>query len=304
MKTQLHNEIDGIHKALAARGIALKRADVIEALASARGFRNSHAMLAAAQPIDPPAKIIEAADCSEQPLSAVRAERDQLREDIASLERICHLDWPAWNKTLKSLAKHSHHGKIPLDDDALELLRLAVSDNHAKSSAAERHAAEYRVMEFARRQMPGLLARLDHAEELLGKGPTISGPVLEAMRSAMIVQANRDGDSFEQVFLPPNDEADPDAIGVELAAKSFGIAEMFRADEGYDEYDRAQGLEAEMDSCSTDAAYLTIQVADCIDALARGEGSSLMHNSLMQMARDLGLDPRGAAGVIYPPDEG
>ncbi|MBS7671756.1 hypothetical protein [Croceicoccus gelatinilyticus] len=310
MKTKLHTEIDGLYNTLKARGIEVQRCDIIEALAAGRSFRNSHEMMAAARkaesatPLNTPSADL-ATGASTDTLTKLIAERDQLREDIDRLERACHLDWPAWNKTVKGLKKHTHHGKQPLADDELHLLRLAVSDNHAKGSAGERSSAEYRVMEFARRRMPALLARLDRAEELLGEGECLSGPVLDLVAKAMQVDATRDGDTHSETFLPDYDAfEDLDDQATELAAKGFSIDDEYSLAEGFEPEDRYENLRSDMDTFECEAACITLPVGDVVRALKTGEGSVLLHTRLMALGRELGLDPRGVAGTIYPVDEG
>jgi len=218
-----------------------------------------------------------------------------------------NFDWIGWKKTIKAMKKAAHHGKDPISDEDLMLVRMAVSDNHCKSSSAERSSAEYRVMELAKKRMPGILSRLDAAEELLGKGEIMTGPILEAIKGMLEVEANRDGDLFDDYFLPdPDNDLDEDQHGVLRAAKAFSIDDLHTLS-GMDEdeiRERIEELEADMDSCQTGPASVRINVAEAVEALRRGEGSVLLHKELMAMARAVDIDPRGTKGVIYPKHEG
>lgn len=317
MKTELHKEIDGVHEALKARGIDLKRSDVIESMAVGRGYRNAHEMMAAAQRKEedehPFAEEAPTTSQSDEDLDVRHQLRlrtlevEQLREDIRVTEMWSNFDWIGWNKTIKAMKKAAHHGKDPISDEDLHLLRMAVSDNHCKSSSAERDSAKYRVQRIAEKRMPAILARLDAAEELLGKGEIITGPILEAIKDMVEVTANRDGDLFDDYFLPdPDSDLDDDQQGVLRAAKAFSIDDLHTLS-GADEDDileRIQELEADMDSCQTGPASVHINVAEAVEALRRGEGSILLHKELMAMARAVDIDPRGNKGVIYPKHEG
>lgn len=317
MKTELHKEIDGIHAALKARGIDLKRSDVIESIAIGRGFRNAHEMMAAGQKEDKADNpFVEGTSQSttdedeldlRHQLRLRTLEVEQLREDIECTEMRSNFDWIGWKKTIKAMKKAAHHGKDPISDEDLLLVRMAVSDNHCKSSSAERDSAQYRVMELAKKRMPAILSRLDAAEELLGKGEIMCGPVLEAIKGMLEVEANRDGDLFDDYFLPdPDSDLDEDQQGILLAAKAFSIDDLHTLS-GTDEDDireRIEELEADMDSCQTGPASVRINVAEAIEALRRGEGSILLHKELMAMARAVDIDPRGKKGVIYPKHEG
>ncbi|WP_298842249.1 hypothetical protein [uncultured Salinicola sp.] len=316
MKTELHKEIDGIHAALKARGVDLKRSDVIESVAIARGHRNAHEMMAAAQKTqeeehpfaDQTTKLREDGDSDLRHQLRLRTlEVEQLREDIKCTEMRSNFDWIGWKKTIKAMKKAAHHGKDPISDEDLMLIRMAVSDNHCKSSSAERSSAEYRVMELAKKRLPAILSRLDAAEELLGKGEVVTGPILEAIKDMVEVEANRDGDLFDDYFLPdPDSDLDEDQQGVLRAAKAFSIDDLHTLS-GTDEDDileRIEELEADMDSCQTGPASVRINVAEAVEALRRGEGSILLHRELMAMARAVDIDPRGTKGVIYPKHEG
>lgn len=317
MKTELHNEVDGLLNALRDRGVEVKRSDVIESLAKARGHRNAHEMMAAAK------ESVMAADehpfAEEEHVSAEdidlrhalrlrEIEIAQLRDDIDSTERRSNFDWVGWNKTIKAMKKASHHRKDPISDEDLLLLRMAVSDNHCKSSSSERASARYRVQELAEKRMAPLLARLDQAEELLGKGEVITGPVLDALGTVMQVRANRDGDEFDCYFLPnPDHELDEDGQGVMLAAKAYSIDDLHTL-HGMDEdatlEDIAEDLRADMDSCHIEPADVVIDVRQAVEALRRGEGSVLLHSKLIMLAAEAGLDPRERKGIIYPKMEG
>ena len=316
MKTELHKEVDGILEGLRARGIEVKRSDVIESMAKARGHRNAHEMMAKAKDEDlhPFAEekssnagiSQEDRDCHEQ-LRLRTLEVEQLREDIESMERMCIFDWVGWNKTVKAMKKASHHNKAPISDEDLNLMRMAVSDNHCKSSSSERSDAEYRVMGLAKKRMPAILARLDAAEELLGNGEVMAGPVLEALKGLREVEANRDGGLYDDYFLPDLDsELDEDQQGVMMAAKAFSIDDLhtLTGTAEDDIYERIEELEGDMDSCQVGPASVSINVIEAVEALQRGEGSVLLHNQLLAMAREVGLDPRGKKGVIYPKHEG
>ena len=186
-------------------------------------------------------------------------------------------------------------------------MRMAVSDNHCKSSSQERGNAEYRVMDLAKKRMSAILSRLDAAEELLGKGEIMTGPVLEAIKNAQEVIANRDGHNYEVYFLPDDEsDLDYDQQGVMRAAKAFSIDDLHTIS-GTDEDDmemRLMELEADMDSCRTEPASIHVNVAKAVKALRRGEGSILLHKELQALARQLDIDPRGNKGVIYPIHEG
>lgn len=316
MKTELHKEIDGIHAALKARGVDLKRSDVIESVAVARGHRNAHEMMAAAQNAkedDHPfaettATPSDANDGDLRHQLRLRTlEVEQLREDIECTEMRSNFDWIGWKKTIKALKKAAHHGKDPISDEDLMLIRMAVSDNHCKSSSAERSSAEYRVMELAKKRMPGVLSRLDAAEELLGKGEIMTGPILEAIKGMLEVEANRDGYLFDEYFLPdPDSDLDEHQQGVMRAAKAFSIDDFHTlSDTDEDDWEEIiQDLETDMDSCQTGPASVHINVAEAVEALRRGEGSILLHKELMAMARAVDIDPRGTKGVIHPKHEG
>ena len=317
MKTELHKEIDGIHAALRARGVDLKRSDVIESVAVARGHRNAHEMMAAAQQEDkadnPFAREVPESTPDEgehdlrHQLRLRTLEVEQLREDIECTEMRSNFDWVSWKKTIKAMKKAAHHGKDPISDEDLMLVRMAVSDNHCKSSSAERSSAEYRVMELAKKRMPAILSRLDAAEELLGKGEIMTGPILDAIKDMMQVEANRDGDLFDDYFLPdPDSDLDEDQQGVLRAAKAFSIDDLHTLS-GTDEDDveeRIDEIRADMDNCDTGPASVRLNVAEAVEALRRGEGSILLHRELMAMARQVDIDPRGKKGVIYPQHEG
>lgn len=316
MKTELHKEIDGIHAALKARGVDLKRSDVIESVAVARGHRNAHEMMATAQNAkedDHPFAETTATPSGESDgdlrhqLRLRTLEVEQLREDIECTEMRSNFDWIGWKKTIKAMKKAAHHGKDPISDEDLHILRMAVSDNHCKSSASERSSAEHRVMELAKKRMSAILSRLDAAEELLGKGEVMAGPILEAIKGMLEVEANRDGCLFDDYFLPdPDSELDDDQQGILRAAKAFSIDDLHTLS-GTDEDDwdtRIEELESDMDSCQTGPASVHINVAEAVEALRRGEGSILLHRELMAMARAVDIDPRGTKGVIHPKHEG
>lgn len=313
MKTELHKEIDGIHAALKARGIDLKRSDVIESIAIGRGFRNAHEMMAQANkgeveehPFAEDAGSEVELDLRHQ-LRLRNLEIEELRLDIDNMERMSIFDWVGWNKTIKAMKKAAHFGKDPISDEDLHILRMAVSDNHCKSSASERSSAEHRVMELAKKRMPAILSRLDAAEELLGKGEIMTGPILEAIKGMLEVEANRDGDLFDDYFLPdPASDLDEDQQGILRAAKAFSIDDLHTLS-GTDEddiHERIEELESDMDSCQTGPASVRINVAEAVEALRRGEGSVLLHRELMAMARAVDIDPRGNKDVIYPKHEG
>lgn len=318
MKTELHKEVDGILEALHGRGIEVKRSDVIESLAKGRGFRNAHEMMSASNKEEPEVHPFaeegvapEARSDGERELREKlrlrEIEIEDLRHDIGNMERMSIFDWVGWNKTIKAMKKAAHHGKDPISDEDLMLVRMAVSDNHCKSSSAERHSAQYRVMDLAKKRMPAILSRLDAAEELLGKGEIMTGPILEAIKDMVEVEANRDGDLFDDYFLPePDSDLDREQQGVLRAAKAFSIDDLHTlsgADED-DIHERIEELEADMDSCQVGPASVRINVAEAVEALRRGEGSILLHRELMAMARAVDIDPRGKKGIINPKHEG
>ena len=317
MKTELHKEIDGILEALQARGVTVKRSDVIESVAAGRGFRNAHQMMAAAQKAEedehPFAEDVAMSNNNEdvselrRQLNLRNLEIEDLRLDIGNMERMSIFDWVGWNKTIKAMKKAAHFGKDPISDEDLHLVRMAVSDNHCKSSSSERSSAEWRVMELAKKRLPAILSRLDAAEELLGKGEVVTGPILDAIKDLVEVEANRDGDLFDDYFLPdPDSDLNVDQQGVMRAAKAFSIDDLHTLsgiDEG-DMEERIEELEADMDSCQTGPASVRLNVAEAVEALRRGEGSILLHRELMAMARAVDIDPRGKKGVIYPKHEG
>lgn len=317
MKTELHKEIDGILEALQARGVTVKRSDVIESVAAGRGFRNAHEMMAAAQKAEedehPFAEDVamphdneDVSDLKRQ-LNLRNLEIEDLRLDIGNMERMSIFDWVGWNKTIKAMKKAAHFGKDPISDEDLVLVRMAVSDNHCKSSSAERSNAEWRVMELAKKRFPAILSRLDAAEELLGKGEVMTGPILDAIKDMLEVEANRDGDLYDDYFLPdPNSDLTEDQQGIMMAAKAFSIDDLHTLS-GSDKDDideRIDELAADMDSCEVGPASVRINVAEAVEALRRGEGSILLHKQLMAMAREVDIDPRGKKGVIYPKHEG
>ena len=155
--------------------------------------------------------------------------------------------------------------------------------------------------------MPGILSRLDAAEELLGKGEIMTGPILEAIKGMLEVEANRDGHLFDEYFLPdPDNDLDEHQQGVMRAAEAFSIDDFHTlSDKDEDDWEeRIQELEADMDSCQTGPASVHINVGEAVEALRRGEGSILLHRELMAMARAVDIDPRGTKGVIYPKHEG
>jgi len=316
-KTAIHAEIDALTTALADRGINLKRSDVIEAVAKARGHRNAHEMMANARPTS---DIVETSD-EHHPFAATEAEADpdlkaqlelreievaELRQNLERMERMSFFDWPSWNKTIKGLKKHSHHKKEPISDDDLLLFRLAVTDNTCKSSASERSSAEYMVMDLARKRGAAILARLDRAEELAGLGEKMEGPLLDKMATLYEVTATRDGDTFQEYFFVQDDE-DPDTVGTLLAAKSFSIEDLHTLipDGGdLDAEGRAEELRGDMDTFRTEEASISLPISKVINALKRGEGSVIMHTEIMRMAGQMDIDPRGTKSYIYPTMEG
>lgn len=296
MKTKLHKEIDAQLKFLKERGVEIKRSDVIESMAKAKGFRNAHEMMASEKkenihPFDE--EKHEAPNYDDKArIRALELEKEELQIDIRNLEKMSGIDWVDMKKSGKMLRRQSHFGKDPLDDEKLHLLRLAVSDNHCKGSAGERESTRYKVHGLAEKCLPGLLARLDMAEEALGKGEIFSGPILEAIKDALSVTAHRDGDDYDTIFLP--DERDNFHRAVELAGKSYGIYDLQSVmdAEHLDEDEKHQALVEDMDSFSMEPAHISIDVKTAVEYLKRGEGSALLYSTLMALGRQLGLNPR------------
>lgn len=244
-------------------------------------------------------------DALNKRIAVLETEGAELRDTLTSYENIGCFDWTKWNKTLKGLKKHSHFSKDPLSDEDLELLRAAVADNHVKDNEADRHNAKRRVSLIAEKKMPALLARLDRAEELLGKGEIMSGPVLSYVKNAWTVEATRDGESVDFTFLCREGE-DPEVEGVLHAAKSFsldGIHAIYdNSDEGFEEH--IEDLRAEMDTCEVLKADVILPLGEAVDALERGEASVLVHTKIQAMARRLGIDPRRIGTSPYHNHQG
>jgi len=305
-KTTINHEIAGLTKALKDRGVDIKQSDVTEAMASARGFRNSHAMMAHAQKeAQHPADILtgandaHAAQETTGALELMTIERDELRERLEDAERMCFFDWPSWTKSIKGLVKTSHHRKGPVDDEILEKFRLAVANNTCKSSSSERSSAEYSVMELAKKYGAGLLARLDRAEELLGKGQVMDGPLLEKISQLYEVAATRDGHSFDQLFFP-EDGVDPKEQGVLIMAKAMSIEDQYAEEEGYEREEHIDFLRGEFDTFDCGPAALSLTAAEMVAALNKGEASVEVNLALQKLAMRAGIDPRGKSGIIYP----
>lgn len=244
-------------------------------------------------------------DALNKRIAVLETEGAELRDTLTSYETIGCFDWTKWNKTLKGLKKHSHFSKEPLSDEDLDLLRAAVADNHSKNSEADRHEAKRRVSLIAEKKMPALLARLDRAEELLGKGEIMSGPVLSHVKNAWKVEATRDGESVDFTFLC-NEGEDPEVEGVMHAAKSFsldGIHAIYdNSDEGFEEH--IEDLRSEMDTCQVFKADISLPLGEAVDALQRGEASVLVHTRIQAMARRLGIDPRRIGTSPYHNHQG
>jgi len=296
MKTKLHKEVDAQLKFLKERGIDVKRSDVIESMARAKGFRNAHEMMASEKkedihPFAEEQHEVPSYD-DKAKIRALELEKEELQLDIENLEKLSGIDWVEMKKSGKMLRKQSHFGKDPLDDERLHLLRLAVSDNHSKNCESERSSARHKVHGLAEKCLPGLLARLDMAEEALGKGEIFSGPILEALKDAQSVTAHRDGSNFDAVFLP--DERDNYHHAVQLAAKAFSIEDLssLMDAESLDEDEKHQELVEDMDSFEMDPAFISINVKTAVEHLKRGEGSALLYSTLMALGRQLGLNPR------------
>lgn len=244
-------------------------------------------------------------DALNKKIAVLETEGAELRDILTSYENIGCFDWTKWNKTLKGLKKHSHFSKDPLSDEDLELLRAAVADNHTKDSEADRHDAKRRVSLIAEKKMSALLARLDRAEELLGKGEIMSGPVLSHVKNAWTVEATRDGESVDFAFLC-NEGEDPEVEGVMHAAKIFsldGIHAIYdNSDDAFEEH--IEMLRAEMDTCQVTKADIALPLEEAVNALERGEASVLVHTKVQAMARRLGIDPRRIGTSPYHNHQG
>ena len=236
----------------------------------------------------------------------LETEDAELRDILNSYERTGCFDWTSRTKTLKGLKKHSHFGKGPMSNEDLDLLRLAVADNHVKSSEAERDNAQGRVRQILDKGLPSLLARLDHAEELLAKGEVMTGPVLDTLKDVMEVKANRDGHTYDAYFLPDtNSDLTADQQGILEAAKAFEIDDMSSMPEIGNEYEfeKIDLLESDMDNCETLPADVHLSVKEAVEALSRGEASVLVHRELHTLARQAGILPRGSISS-YENNEG
>ena len=303
-KTAINNEINALHKELKARGVDVKQSDVLEAMAKAKGFRNSHVMMASEPKADELHPFPADSQTNDQDISLLIVERDDLREELESSERMSIFDWRNWTKSLKGLVKHSHHGKGPISDETLEIFRLAVADNTCKSSSAERGNARHKVQQLAEKFGPGILARIDAAEEAAGKGLKLDGALLNKVATLYEINATRDGETLNDFFYPVGDE-DPETTAINIAAKSYGIEDIYKPiDDDEDESDMLDMLKGEFDTFECIPATITLSIPDMVAALKKGEASVEVNIAIRKIAQLSGIDPRGKGDVLYPKFEG
>lgn len=307
-KTNTHKEINDLLKNLRDRGVTIKQSDVTEALAKTKGFRNSHEMMKAAkEQEDHPIDVITGSkshksnhkDDKSTKLKMMKIERDELLSQLEQFEELSKYDWATWRKSLKGLPKTSHHNQDPIDDDALKAFRLAVANNTVKSKRGERESAEYAVMQMAKKYAPAILARLTRAEELLGKGQVIDGPVLENISNIYEVTAVRDGEEISKIFYCDEKEKAQNKAVI-IAAKMLNIEDQYSDEDGYDENERIEMLQSEFDMFSCETSTLKIDAIKMAKALQKGEASVEINLALKKLAMEAGIDPRKKSDIIYP----
>lgn len=272
-KTAVHARIDKLQRALAARGIKIKRSDAIEAVANLDGYRNSHEMMASANG----ERRVDAQAISIEEASALRGEIADLKDEISAIIRM----GPDWQKFERSLKKASHHSQGPLSDGDLEMLRHAVADNMSKSCAAERNEARRRQALCAERMLPALLARLDKAE---ADSLASLSDALRSLTQLHQVQATRDGDICDEVYVASEDEARE--RGIRIAAKAFSIsAALEDSFAGDDIESRLDFVEGEFDTFEFSRPVLQIDSIELQDACDRGEALTYINNAIIRLEK-------------------
>lgn len=162
-------------------------------------------------------------------------------------------DWRKWEKDLK---KASHKRKDPISDEDLYRLRLAVADNHCKSSSSERAEVEYREQRYISKHLGALLCRLDQAEEALRladiapvsierKRPDdaqemisviekIEAQAKEGETGLYEIRVVRDGEMMNEIFVADEEEAK--TKGHKLVAEYFRMEiDLYEKDGNYEE---------------------------------------------------------------------
>lgn len=291
MKTAIHKEADRMIGRLEKMGISLSRCQAFEALASAKGFKNVQAMMAAEKSSAP--NIITDQNPTSNDINALKSENADLRRhnqdlecDASLLHRFTY-DWKEWNRLIKSA---SHQKSNPLEEDKLDLLRLAVADNHCKSSKGDRSSAEHRVMELGRKFLPALIARLDKAEEMLGKSKNQSPDSASInLKNILKIEATRDGFDFTGYIENQNDDDKNRFAAAQACAKAFNIEENISdSRENSDtEAEQADEVIDDLDTFSIDPMSLEIDIEMILEAIEKGEGTVLLLNQLHDKAKQV-----------------
>ncbi len=293
MKTAIHKEVDRLIESLTARNITVKRTEVFEMLAHTKGYKNSNAMMA-----DDKAMTAKAKDerhplddpMNPESIDALKAKNADLKRRNHTLENnllssyVSGFDWREWTRTVKEAC---HHNKAPVDDKNLEIIRLAVADNHSKSSSSERSSAETKVAELGKRFLPAILARMDAAEEKLGQAASQDiDQEIEFLNKVMIVSANRDAIEYDAYFEDQGSEDANNILAARMCAKAYGIAEMM--DETLNDDDNIDDLYdncmAELEAFHVSRYSIEIPIADMLKAITRGEGAILAMNIMRKDA--------------------